>query len=202
MLRSLPLLALALAGLCATAEPQAPTLKPTRAAALKELQARESDPARIAHAVAVEAIMRGLAERLGLGGDVEEWGLAGLLHDIDLPETRANMPQHGVIGAKLIVELGFCRTIADAVASHDDSTGAVRRTPMDHGLYCADRAFWAIRASGVDVAKATPPTVVGALKEKGRTDRIDAKLGEACAALGLSLDELLAISLSAMRRPF
>ncbi len=142
--------------------------------------------------------MRGLAERLA--GDVEEWGLTGLLHDIDLPETRDSMPQHGVVGAKLVVALGFSRAVADAVASHDDHTGIVRRTPMDHALYCADRAFWAVRASGVDPAVATPATVVEALKEKRRTDRIDSKVHQACAALELTIDELLAISLNAMRR--
>jgi uncharacterized protein len=198
VLRNLLLLTCGLTCLNAGAEPTPATSKPARALALNALQAREPDPARIAHALAVEAIMRGLAERLR--GDREEWGLAGLLHDIDLPETRNNMSQHGLVGAKLIVELGFSRAVADAVASHDDSTGVARHAPMDRALYCADRAFWAISASGVDIAKATPEAVVGALKEKARTGRIDAKLEEACAVLGLTIDELLSIGLGAIRR--
>ena len=64
----------------ATGEPQGgqePRRQPTRAQALRELRAREPDPARIAHALAVEAMMRALADRLH--GSVEEWALSGLL---------------------------------------------------------------------------------------------------------------------------
>jgi uncharacterized protein len=59
-----------------------------RARALNELRARVSEPERLEHAFAVEAIMAALARRAG--GDRQEWALAGLLHDIDLAETRAN----------------------------------------------------------------------------------------------------------------
>ena len=170
----------------------------TRAAALEALRAREPDPERIAHALAVEATMRGMAGRLG--GNADEWGLAGLLHDIDLAQTRDDPARHGVVGAKLIAELGFGAAVAQAVAAHDDSAGVPRRTPMEHALYCADRAFWAIRASGVRAEKgAKPPAataVIQGLAEKGITDRIDRKLEEACAALGLTVEELLAVSLS------
>jgi putative nucleotidyltransferase with HDIG domain len=187
------------------AEPQsaapAPPRAATRSLALKELQAREPDPARIAHALAVEASMRELARRLN--GEAEEWGLAGLLHDIDLAETRANPSQHGVVGARLIVELGFSAAIGQAVAAHDDGAGVPRRAPMDHALYCADRAFWAIRSSGVDIGggveSATPDSVIAGLAKKGIANRIDTGLEKACAALGLTINELLSISLSAMR---
>ncbi len=100
----------------------------TRAVALQALQAREPDPARIGHALGVEAIMRELARRFH--GDPEAWGLAGLLHDIDLTETRADPSQHGVVGARLILELGFAPAVAQAVASHDDSASIPRRSPL------------------------------------------------------------------------
>jgi putative nucleotidyltransferase with HDIG domain len=149
----------------------------------------------------VEAIMRELARRLR--GDVEEWGMAGLLHDIDLAETRTRPSQHGIVGARLVLELGFGSAVARAVASHDDQAGAPRRDPMDHALYCADRAFWAIRSSGVDLGTragiATPGAVIDGLRRKSITDRIDRKLSDACAALGLTIEGLLSVSLTAMR---
>lgn len=175
-----------------------PPGKPGRAAALGALRAREPDPERIAHALAVEATMRALAGKLG--GDVDEWGLAGLLHDIDLAETRNDPSHHGIVGAALIAKLGFGNAIARAVAAHDDSAGVPRRAAIEEALYCADRAFWAVRASGVRAAKgaapATPTAVIRGLAEKGVTDRIDRRLGEACAALGLTVEGLLSISLS------
>ncbi|MBN2369070.1 MAG: HDIG domain-containing protein [Vicinamibacteria bacterium] len=170
-----------------------------RATSLRELRAREPDPARIEHALAVEASMRQLA-RLA-GGDTEEWGLAGLLHDIDFAATRATPSRHGLVGAKLIEELGFSAAVAQAVAAHDDRAGVPRRAPMDHALYCADRAYWAVRASGLalESASATPAAVVDSLKRKGITNRIDDDLTAACTALGVTLDDLLGISIEAMR---
>jgi putative nucleotidyltransferase with HDIG domain len=179
-----------------------PPPKATRAVAFEALQAREPDPARIGHALGVEAIMRELARRFP--GDPEAWGLAGLLHDIDLAETRTNPSQHGVVGARLILDLGFGAEVAQAVASHDDSAGIPRRSPMDHALYNADRAFWAIRSSGVSLdasaRSATADDVRMALEQKGITNRIDEGLLRSCAALGLTLDELLSTSLTAMRK--
>ena len=44
----------------------------------------------INHSLAVEAVMRGLARKLG--ADEEDWGLAGLLHDVDY-EITADEPE-------------------------------------------------------------------------------------------------------------
>jgi putative nucleotidyltransferase with HDIG domain len=168
---------------------------------LLALHAREPEPGRRAHALAVEAIMRELARRLH--GDGEQWAMAGLLHDIDLAETRTNPSQHGIVGARLVLALGFGDAVAQAVASHDDQAGVPRRDPMDHALYCADRAFWAIRSSGVDLETgagiATPGAVIDGLRRKSVRDRIDGKFSDACGALGLTIEELLSVSLAAMR---
>ena len=47
------------------------------------------------HCLATEVIMRALADRLG--ADPDEWGLAGLLHDLDYVETKDDMPRHGLV---------------------------------------------------------------------------------------------------------
>ncbi len=110
-----------------------------RVRALNDLRARVSEPERLEHAFAVEAIMVALARRAG--GDRQEWALAGLLHDIDLAETRATPSQHGVVGARLLAGLGFSDAIVRAVQTHDDVAGLQRTSPIEHALYCADRGY-------------------------------------------------------------
>jgi putative nucleotidyltransferase with HDIG domain len=143
--------------------------------------------------------MLNLAQRTD--GNLQKWGLAGLLHDIDLPTTRANPTRHGIVGARIILELGFDLAIAQAVKAHDDRAGIARTAAIDHALYCADRAFWAIHTSGVDPKNehATAMAVIEALKQRERTDRIDENLEDACEALGITLAELLTVSMTSMR---
>ena len=45
------------------------------------------------HSYASEAVLRALARRLGR--DEEKWGLAGLLHDIDIEAVGGDLTRHG-----------------------------------------------------------------------------------------------------------
>jgi len=169
---------------------------------MSELRARVSDPGRLRHAIAVEAIMRELA--LATGSSDIEWGLAGLLHDIDLADTRADPSQHGIVGARLLAKLGFSEAVVRAVEAHDDAAGLARTTPIAHGLYCADRAYWAVHSSGLrfpspEAATATPASVVEGLARRGASSRIDTRLERECAAIGLTLEDTLRLCLQAMR---
>ncbi len=67
----------------------------TREEALNSIKANVENANLIKHMLAAEAIMRVLAKRLG--EDEEEWGLTGLLHDIDVELT----PPHPHQGAWL-----------------------------------------------------------------------------------------------------
>ena len=69
----------------------------------------------IGHARSVEAAMRHFAGRLG--GDVEQWGLAGLLHDFDY-ERWPEEPEHTREGAKILRERGVDEEVVGAILSH------------------------------------------------------------------------------------
>ena len=56
-----------------------------RTEALAMLKASAPDHL-VVHALETEAVMRALAAHMGR--DPETWGLAGLLHDLDYPETK------------------------------------------------------------------------------------------------------------------
>jgi len=169
-----------------------------RTTALELLRERVTEPERVAHAMAVEAIMRTLARVVG--GDEEEWGLAGLLHDVDRSQTDSNPTQHGIVGARVLEQLGFSDAVVRAVETHDDVAGRPRTLPIAHALYGADQIYWAILASEVPLdASATPADVIQALRRAGKEDRVDDRLRRESEAIGLTLDDLLRSSLDAMR---
>ena len=59
----------------------------------------------IKHSVATEAVMQALAKRLG--HDPEQWGIAGLLHDLDYDETKDDPPHHTLRTEKILREQGM-----------------------------------------------------------------------------------------------
>ena len=55
--------------------------------------------------LATEAVMSGLAERLGQ--DTESWAMAGLMHDLDYDETADQPERHGLVSAERTEHEGF-----------------------------------------------------------------------------------------------
>lgn len=75
----------------------------TRQEAIRFLEEAITSESMKRHCYASEAVMRALARRLGR--DEEEWGLAGLLHDIDVEITHADPYTHGPYAANLLAEM-------------------------------------------------------------------------------------------------
>ena len=71
----------------------------------------------IKHMLATEAVMRALAQRLK--EDEDEWGLAGLVHDIDVERTEGDMANHSKLGADLVREMGASEAVVHAVLCHN-----------------------------------------------------------------------------------
>lgn len=67
------------------------------------------------HMMCVEAAMRHYAA--ALGGDVEQWGIVGLIHDFDY-ERWPEPPAHTREGARILRERGVDEEIVGAVLSH------------------------------------------------------------------------------------
>jgi len=111
---------------------------PTRAEALALLEEWNSNPSLRKHGVMVEAGVRGYAADDGLDPQtVDEWGMAGLLHDVDY-ERHPDPASHGAIGADELARRGYPDAVVHAVRSHNDVLGIPRTSRLDHLVYACD----------------------------------------------------------------
>jgi putative nucleotidyltransferase with HDIG domain len=177
--------------------------KNQRAEAWSALRTRLTEAKYLKHSLAVEASMREMAT--ARGEDVTEWGLAGLLHDIDLGETAADPSRHGIAGAQILHDLGLSDAVVHAVKSHDDRAGVARTNRMDKALYCADQVYWLIMAAGLEFPSdklnaADPGAVLKQVQEIPAKRDAVAKLSRECPDIGLSLPGLFEVSLTALKR--
>ena len=72
------------------------------------------------HALAVEACMRAYAGKLG--GDEEQWGIVGLIHDFDY-EKYPSAEEHPFKGNEILKERGWPEEVRRAILSHADYSG-------------------------------------------------------------------------------
>lgn len=156
----------------------------------------------VSHCVATELIMRALAERLGLGEeDVERWGLAGLLHDLDYAETAEDFERHGHVTVEALAGR-IDDEMLHAILAHADK--APRENAFDHALWCADPTTgFIVAAALIRPEKKLAAVDVEALKkrwkEKAFARGASREQMAGHEALGLERDEFLSISLSAMQ---
>jgi putative nucleotidyltransferase with HDIG domain len=160
----------------------------------------ESDSLR-RHMLAVEAAMRAYAPRFN--GDVELWGLTGLLHDLDY-ERYPNLDDgHPRYALRELEARGYPPELIRAVASHADFLGVPRETPMEKTLYAVDELSGFILA----VAYVRPDGLVGmtpkSVKKKLKQPSFAAAVGrdelrEGAEALGVDFDEHLQIVIAAL----
>jgi putative nucleotidyltransferase with HDIG domain len=108
---------------------------PTREDAWTLLTEHTDNPSLIKHAQAVEAAMRAYARRLG--GDEDEWGIIGLIHDFDYQQNPTE-ETHVHVGMKILRERGWPEDWILAAASHADYMGIPRETPAAKALFAVD----------------------------------------------------------------
>jgi putative nucleotidyltransferase with HDIG domain len=160
----------------------------------------ESDSLR-RHMLAVETAMRAYAPRFG--GDVELWGLTGLLHDLDYerhPDLGTGHPRYAL---EELRRRGYPEELVRAVASHADFMGVPRETPMEKALFAVDELCGFILA----VAYVRPEGLVGmtakSVKKKlkqpsfaAAVNREELRVG--AEELGVDFDEHLTFVIDAL----
>lgn len=157
----------------------------------------------IHHSLAVEAIMRGLAERLG--EDVEKYGLTGLLHDIDYDVTGDDPERHSLLGAQILEQNGLESDIVYAVKVHNEMHGLPRLTMLDKALYAADPSSGFIMAAALvrpdkQLVEVKLKSLKKRFKEKAFARGASREQMQTCGELGLDLEEFLNIGLESLKK--
>ena len=153
------------------------------------------------HMLAVEAAMRAYAPRFD--GDVELWGLTGLLHDLDY-ERYPNLDDgHPRYALRELEARGYPPELVRAVASHADFLGVSRETPMEKTLYAVDElcgfvlAVAYVRPEGL--VGMTPKSVKKKLKQPSFAAAVNREeLRHGAEELGVDFDEHLQIVIDAL----
>ena len=173
-----------------------------REEAINSIEANVENRNLIKHMMATEAIMRALAKHLGEDG--EEWGLTGLVHDIDVELTGGDMNTHSKLGADLVREMGASEDMVHAVLCHNEAHGVPRNTKLDKALFCADPLTGLITAAALvrpdkKLAGVELKSVRKRFKEKSFAAGASREQIATCSELGLDLEEFIELGLKAMK---
>ncbi|MFN8529852.1 MAG: HDIG domain-containing protein [Anaerolineae bacterium] len=157
------------------------------------------------HMLAVEAAMRAYAPRFG--GDVEEWGVTGLLHDFDYERyPDVSTGGHPVMGNKVLEEKGIEPVIRKAILAHaPEITGVNPETPMEKALMAVDELTgFIIAVALVRPSKSILDVELKSIRKKWKDKLFAAPVNREeiehwATALGVPLDEHIQIVLDALK---
>jgi uncharacterized protein len=144
------------------------------------------------HILSVEAGMRRLAQEFG--EDVEYWGLAGLLHDLDYNETKNDEERHTYLTADWLAPYGLPQDFLYAIHAHPGHVPC--RSRMDWSLYAVDPTTGFLVACALmhpekRLSVLDSEFVIRRFKEKRFAAGATRQNMAACSQLGLELDRFI-----------
>ena len=154
----------------------------------------------IKHSLAAEACMRALAEKLG--EDIETWGMAGILHDLDYEITEKSPELHTTETVKILTDLGIAPEIIHSIKAHAAMVQC--QTKMDYSIFSIDPLTGLIIAATLmhpdkKLKEVDLGFVKRRYKEKSFARGAKREDIEQIQEIGLELDEFISICLGAMQ---
>jgi len=154
------------------------------------------------HMLCVEAAMRTYAAKLG--GDLEQWGLVGLLHDFDY-ERWPDPPTHTREGARILRERGVDEEIVGAILSHAEwnHDEYLLDRPLRKALSAVDELCGFIYAVALVRPTRLDDMAATSVKKKMKASQFAAAVSREDIArgaelLGISLDEHISNCIAAL----
>ncbi len=174
----------------------------SREIAVKLLNDNIQNTNMIKHCLASEAVLKALALKMGYNS--EEWGLAGLLHDVDVEITNADPYKHGPYSVRILDGL-LTPEAVDAIVMHNEvATGKERTTVFQHALAAGETITGLIMAT----ALVYPDKKLSSVKVKSITKRMKEKAFAAsvkrenileCEQIGIPIHDFAELALTAMQ---
>lgn len=176
----------------------------TRETAVGLLLKYNKEKFHIQHAVTVENVMKGFAERLGYAEEAAEWGIVGLLHDVDFEKYPG---QHCIKAPELLREVNASDELIHAVCSHGYgiTVDIKPEHEMEKVLFACDELTGLIGAAALmRPSKSVSDMELKSLKKKFKDKKFAAGcsreiIAKGAEMLGWELDKLLGDTLEIMR---
>jgi len=173
----------------------------TRNEALAFLKENVKAENMLKHSLASEAVLRAVARYLG--ENVDEYGIAGLLHDVDVEITNADPFTHGPYAEK-ILKGKITDDMLDAIVMHNEvATGKKRSTRFQHALAAGETITGLIMATTLvypdkKIASVKTSSVTKRMKQLAFAASVKRENILECELIGVPIDQFAAIAISAM----
>ena len=176
----------------------------TRETAVGLLLKYNKEKFHIQHAVTVENVMKDYAEKLGYADEAAEWGIVGLLHDVDFEKYPE---QHCIKAPELLREVNASDELIHAVCSHGYgiTVDIKPEHEMERVLFACDELTGLIGAAALmRPSKSVSDMKLKSLKKKFKDKKFAAGcsreiISKGAEMLGWELDKLLGDTLEIMR---
>ena len=155
------------------------------------------------HVLAVEVIMRSVAQHLG--EDEEKWGLVGLLHDVDYEKTEATPEKHSLIAEELLKDT-VPEDLIKAIKSHNfKHTGVKPENRMEKALIACDAVSGLLVACALvmpskKLEDVKVETVAKKFKDKDFARGADRERILKCEEIGIPRDKFFEIALNGLKK--
>ncbi len=157
----------------------------------------------IKHCLAAEAVLGAIAEHLG--EDREKWAMAGLLHDLDVEITQADLNIHGQESVRILEQNGLDPEIIEAIKFHNEQSCREKRSkPFHHALAASETITGMIIATTLvypdkKLASVKPKSITKRMKEKAFAASVNRDIIRECEKIDIPLPEFAQLALRAMQ---
>jgi len=174
----------------------------TREEALNLVKKHVSKRNVVYHMLAVEAIMRSVAKHFQ--EDEDQWGLIGLLHDVDYEKTEATPEKHSILAEEILKGL-IPDELIKAIKTHNfRHTGIKPETRMEKTLIASDAISGLLVACALvmpskKLADVKAETVAKKFKDKDFARGAERERILICEEIGIPREKFFEIALNGLK---